>query len=174
MGTIRYILATAETIYCSDKEYRISLTSEILNATASIHLHLDIDPVFFLGIPGSKIIGVRVNGRKVWEGESLDTVDLDLDKSLFIIGKNSIYVELFYQYPACYAGAVGNISGYIDFTGSYPSKVVEAEKPPQPCKILGILDIGAVDPKICGMINSAIILGGLLVGGLIVVKLLLK
>jgi len=173
MGVKRYVLAVEETIYCSDKEWYVDIDPDTYNRTYSAKIYLDIDPSFFLGLPGSKIVGVRVNGIPVWEGESLDVVEVNIDKNLLLAGRNDIYVEFATQALFCSLG-VGNISGYLDLEGDYESSYEQPEKPPEPCKLFGLLNIGSMDPQLCATINTIAIASVGIIGVVILAKLILR
>lgn len=158
MGVKTYVLATEEDIGCEDKEWSFRLPRAIYDNMESATLHLDIDPAWPIpGCPASKIVGVLVNGEKVWEGASVDKVDVDVTDKL-IPGKNVVYVEFYVWAGLCAMMAVGRISGRVEVEGEFPSEVVTPTPPEEveeECKVLGILPVGKMSKETCQVLNTA-------------------
>jgi len=128
MGTRRIWLAHQEDIWCEDKHYQFNISHEIYSKLERAEIHLDIDPQYFMGIAGSQIVNVTLNGMELWEGVSEDKVDItDISPTKFLEGENYLFVELKAQTPACMFNMVGRISVYVDLIGDFESNI---EPPP--------------------------------------------
>ena len=170
-------LWTSEPYYCPpvEKPFTVTGVDKIRWAKVIIDVNpwLPAWPNYFGCITGNKIY---INGYPVeFSGDPCDVIEADVPVSYLREGVNKISFDI-QAAPTCPIQPQGTVSGSLQ----YEACIEEGEEPPvkppeeteQPCKLFGIFDIGKMKPSQCAMINTAMSMGILLFGAVLLIKLL--
>jgi len=171
-------LWTSEPYYCPpvEKSFTVTGVSRIRWAKVII----DVNPIMpawpdYAGcITGDKIY---INGHPIkYTGDPCDIIEASIPVEYLREGINKISFDIQYYPGVCAVFSQGTVSGSLQ----YEACIEEGEEPPvkppeeteQPCKLFGIFDIGKMKPSQCTMINTAMSIGILLFGAVLLIKLL--